>query len=101
MKIKYDYSIIKMVNKLFPEDTSMKMSAQNGDRNLLDMVYNKIGFHIDEDDVLVAFRNKKEQRILDMAKRAKAIRDLYQKIFLAIENDMNELAENHSYQDCL
>ena len=99
--VKYSYSTIKDVNKLFPDSDEMKTAVKLGDMKLLDMVLDRVGFDVDEEDVLRAFRNKKEQKILQIAKRSKAIRDLYQKLFSEIESHMDDLSDKNDYNDCL
>jgi hypothetical protein len=79
--MRYDYSIIKQAQKLFPDDSALHTMLKSGDPKAVDLVYSKIGFYIDEDDILRAFRNKKEKQLVEMAQRAKSIRDLYQKIY--------------------
>jgi len=79
--MRYEYSIIKQAQKLFPEDAKLHTMLKCGDPKAVDLVYSKIGFYIDEDDILRAFRNKKEKQLIEMAQRAKSIRDLYQKIY--------------------
>lgn len=79
--MRYDYSIIKTAQKLFPDDVELHEMLKNGNTKAVDIVYSKIGFYVDEDDILRAFRNKKENQLIEMAKRAKSIRELYQKIY--------------------
>ena len=84
--MRYDYSLIRESQKLFPDATSLHSMMKAGDPKAVDFVYSKIGFYIDEDDILRVFRNKKEQNLIEMAKRAKAIRELYQKMYLQVSS---------------
>ena len=91
----------KEAEQLFSDNPEILSALRSGDCKALDMVFNKISFNIDEDDIIRAFRNKKEQNLLDYAKRAKAIRDFYQKLFLLIEKRNNTVAETNNYLDCI
>lgn len=99
--IKYTDEMMKMAKTLFPDNTQLHMMMKSGDPKVVDMVQARIGFYFDEDDIIKAFRNKKEQRILDMAKRAKAIRDLYHQMFMLMEKQSTMKAEKNGYGDCL
>jgi hypothetical protein len=94
-------AMTKEAEQLFSDNSEILLALRNGDSKALDMVFNKISFTIDEDDIIRAFRNKKEQNLLDCAKRAKAIRDFYQKLFLLIEKRNDVVAERNNYLDCI
>jgi hypothetical protein len=94
-------AMTKEAEQLFSDNSEILLALRNGDSKALDMVFNKISFTIDEDDIIRAFRNKKEQNLLDYAKRAKAIRDFYQKLFLLIEKRNDVVAERNNYLDCI
>lgn len=83
--VKYDAAVLKECVRLFPEYHRLHTEVKNGSPKAIDLVYEKIGFHIDEDDILRAFRNKKEAEILECARRAKSVRDLYGKMYLQVE----------------
>lgn len=99
--IKFNMSMIREAKRLFPDMTVLHEMMQRGDAKALDMVYAKLGFTVDEDDIVRAFRNKKEQKLLDMANRAKDIRELYQKMYMMIESQENKMADKMGYQDCM
>ena len=99
--VKYTEEMKKMAKSLFPDNTQMHEMMRMGDPKVIDMVQSKIGFYFDEDDIIKAFRNKKEHRVLEMAKRAKAIRDLYQQMFMLMEKQSSMRAEKNGYGDCL
>lgn len=99
--MKYTDDMMKMAKSLFPDNTQMHEMMRMGDPKVVDMVHAKIGFYFDEDDIIKAFRNKKEHRVLEMAKRAKAIRDLYQQMFMLMEKQNMMRAEKNGYGDCL
>lgn len=99
--VKYNNVIMKEAKTLFPESTDLHEMIRTGNRKAVEYVQMKIGFMLDEDDVIRAFRNKKEQNLLNMAKRAKAVRELYQKMFFAIESHDDKMAEKMDLQDCV
>jgi len=100
--IKFDHAMIKQAKQLFPDSVVLHDMMRSGNAiRVLDFLQMKIGFTMDEDDVIRAFRNKKEFRVLEMAKRAKAIRDLYQQVFMLIEKHNNKKAELQGYEDCI
>lgn len=100
--IKFDHSVIKQAKALFPDNIMLHDTMRAGDgTKVLNFLHMKLGFTMDEDDVIRAFRNKKEFRVLEVAKRAKAIRDLYQQVFMAIETQNNKKAEENGYGDCI
>jgi len=72
-----------------------------GDVKVVDVLYSKIGFYFDEDDIIKAFRNKKEMKVLEMAKRAKAIRSLYQQVMMYVDKMEVEKAQKIGYADCI
>lgn len=78
---RYDYSVIRESKRLFPEDQTLHNMLISGDPKAVDVVFSRIGFNIDEDDILRAFRNKKQDKLVEVALRAKKIRELYQKIY--------------------
>ena len=100
--IKFKMDIISQAKKLFPDDTKLHELLLAGDgHGALNSIFSRLGFNIDEDDILRAFRNKKEVALLEKAKRAKNIRDLYQKIFMVVQkaDDMKSTAAG--YSDCI
>lgn len=99
--IKFNLALMKEAKVLFPDATDLHEMMRTGNRKALDYVQMKIGFMIDEDDIIRAFRNKKETKLLEMAKRAKAIRELYQKMFFAMESQDNKTMEKLEIQDCM
>lgn len=99
--VKYTDEMMKKAKSLFPENTEMHEMIRMGDPKVVDMMYKKLGFYLDEDDIIKAFRNKKEMRILDMAKRAKAIRELYQQMMMHIDKVNTIKAEKNGYADCM
>lgn len=99
--MKYTDEMMKMAKTLFPDNSQMHEMMRMGDPKVVDMVHAKIGFYFDEDDIIKAFRNKKEHKVLEMAKRAKAIRDLYQQMFMLMEKQSMMRAERNGYGDCL
>lgn len=99
--IKFNMALIKEAKSLFPDATDLHELMQTGNRKALDYVQMKIGFMIDEDDIIRAFRNKKESKLLDMAKRAKAVRELYQKMFFVMESQDNKMMEKMDMQECM
>lgn len=99
--IKYTDQMIKMAKSLFPDNKQMHEMMRMGDPRVVDMVYARIGFYFDEDDIIRAFRNKKEHKVLEMAKRVRSIRDLYQQMFMLIEKHNTIKADKGGYGDCL
>ena len=99
--VKYNMSMLRDAKRLFPNMTTLHDMMKAGDPKAVDVVYAKIGFMIDEDDVVRAFRNKKEHVLLETAMRARDIRDLYQKMFAAAEAREIKQAEKMGYQDCI
>lgn len=99
--IKYTDDMIKKAKMLFPEDSPLLEMMRAGDPKVVDMIYSRIGFYLDEDDIIKAFRNKKEQRILDMAKKVKAIRELYQQVLAHVDKMEIMKAQNNDYSDCI
>jgi hypothetical protein len=99
--IKYTSALVKEAKNLFPDSTGLHKMMQMGDAKALDFVYSKLGLTVDEDDIVRAFRNKKEIRLLEMAKKAKAIRDFYQKMFVHIDSQEMKVADKLGYQDCI
>lgn len=83
--VKYDSEIVSECARLFPDNLKLHQLVQLGDPKALDIVFQKIGFSVDEDDILRAFRNKTEGKLLADAKRAKAIRSLYSKMFFVVD----------------
>ena len=101
-KIKYDAQLISQAHKLFPDWRELHSAMDIGKSQLvLDMIFTKVGFIVDEDDVIKAFRNKKEQKLLDLAKRAKEIREFYQKIFVLVDKYETKRAETQGISDCV
>jgi hypothetical protein len=99
--IKYTNALMTEAKNLFPDSTDLHEMMRMGDTKALDFVYSKLGFTVDEDDIVRAFRNKKEMRLLEMAKKAKAIRDFYQKMFVHIDSQEMKVADKLGYQDCI
>ena len=87
--------------KLFPDSMQLHELMKAGDIKALDYVYARIGFSVDEDDIIRAFRNKKEMKLLDIANKAKAIRDFYRAMFAHIESQENKMAAKIGYADCI
>lgn len=101
-KVAYDDDIVLAVKNIWPDWTDLHIKVKRGEtRSVLDIIEDQIGLDVDEDDIIRAFRNKKEYKLLEKAERAKAIRDLYQKIFLFVDKQEEKLAEKMGYADCL
>lgn len=99
--VKYNMSMMREAKRLFPNMSTLHDMMKAGDPKAVDAVYAKLGFMLDEDDVVRAFRNKKEHVLLESAMRSRDIRDLYQKMFAAAETREMKLAEKMGYQDCI
>jgi len=100
-KIKYDPQLISQANKLFPEFTDLHVAMRLGKTQpALDLIFSRVGFILDEDDVIRAFKNKKEHKIFDLAKKAKEVRDFYQKMFVFVDKHEGKFAEKNSLDDC-
>lgn len=98
---KFNSDLISDAKKLFPESTDINSMMQSGDIRVLDLIYSRVGFNIDEDDIIRAFRNKKENDLLEKAKQAKSIRDFYQKLFAFVHKQEEKKADKMGYGDCL
>ena len=99
--MKYTEEMIKKARALFPDNMQLHEAMKMGDPKVVDMLYSRLGFYFDEDDIIKAFRNKKEMRILDMAKRVKAIRELYQQVLAHVDKSESTIAEKNGYSDCI
>lgn len=99
--IKYTNALMKEAKNLFPDSSDLHEMMRIGDTKALDFVYAKLGFVVDEDDIIRAFRNKKEMKLLELAKKAKSVRDFYQKMFAHIELQEDKMADRMGYSDCL
>lgn len=99
--VKYSDDIMKQMRQLFGDNLVMMDMARRGDTALVSALHSKLGFYLDEDDIIKAFRNKKEHRVLEMAKRAKAVRDLYQQVWHFVDAAETKRAEKNGYADCL
>lgn len=99
--VKFTDDMIKKAKSLFPDNVVLIDMMRRGDTKVVDVLYSKLGLQIDEDDIVKAFRNKKEYRVLDMAKRAKAIRELYQQVIAHVDAVEMKVAEKNGYADCL
>lgn len=86
---------------IFPQWTELHTHMENGNVKIVDMIYGQIGLALDEDDIIKAFRNKKEHKILEIAKRTKAIRALYQDVLFHIDSDEMARATQGNYADCM
>ncbi len=99
--VKFTDDMIKKAKTLFPDNVMLLDMMRKGDTKVVDVLYSKLGFYLDEDDIIKAFRNKKEQRVLEMAKRVKAIRDLYQQVIAHVDSVESKVAERDGYADCM
>lgn len=99
--IKYTDDMMKKAKMLFPDNAPLLEMMRVGDPKVVDMIYSRMGFYLDEDDIIKAFRNKKENRILEMAKRVKAIRELYQQVLAHIDKTEMSRAQTNGYSDCM
>lgn len=100
--IKFKSEMCQEAKELFPDFRELHESMTRGDSTkVLDLLYSKLNFIIDADDIIRAFRNKKEQDLLDQAKKAKTIRDFYQKTFAFIHKQEDIKAECLGYKDCI
>ena len=99
--VKFTDDMMKKARTLFPDNVMLLDMMRAGDVKVVDVLYSKLGFYLDEDDIIKAFRNKKEQRVLEMAKRAKAIRDLYQQVIAHVDAVESKVAERNGYADCM
>lgn len=100
MKVVYTDKMIEDAKKLFPDWTELHKSMELGQSSATDLLYPKIGFYVDEDDIIKAFRNKKENKILDLAKRSRSIRSLYQQMVCLVDSTEIEIATRNNYLDC-
>jgi hypothetical protein len=99
--VKYTSSIMKAAKELFPNASMLHDMMRLGDTKALDVVQSYLGLKIDEDDIVRAFRNKKENKILEAAKRAQNIRELYCEMFHLIEKQQEKRAVVNQYEDCM
>lgn len=99
--VKYTFAMIDEAKDLFPHATLLHKMMREGDTKALDVVQSYIGLKLDEDDIVRAFRNKKEYKILEIAQRAQNIRTLYCEMYMLIEKQQNRRAELNKYDDCV
>lgn len=99
--VKYTTNMMKTAKDLFPHASPLHELMRMGDTKALDLVQANLGLKIDEDDIVRAFRNKKENKILEAAKRVQKIRGLYCEMFYLIEKQHDKRAEVNQYEDCM
>lgn len=100
-KVKYDEKLIKQATKVFPQWKELHDNMRSGKTQpVLDMIHDQVGFVVDEDDVIRAFRNNKQDKLLDLAKKSRDVRELYQKVFLFLDKQETKVAVKHGYDDC-
>lgn len=99
--VKYTLAMINRAKDLFPQATLLHKMMREGDTKALDLVQSQIGLKLDEDDIVRAFRNKKEDKILEIAQRAQNIRQLYGEMYMLIEKYQSRRAEINKYEDCV
>jgi hypothetical protein len=99
--VKYTLAMINCAKDLFPTATLLHKMMREGDTKALDVVQSYIGLKLDEDDIVRAFRNKKEYKILEIAQRAQDIRKLYCEMYMLIEKQNTRRAELNKYDECL
>ena len=101
-KIQYDEQLVSQAHTLFPEWKDLHRAMERGKSQIvLDMLFTKVGFTVDEDDIIRAFRNNKEQNLLELAKRAKQVREFYQKVFVFVDKYETRREEMQGLTDCL
>jgi len=101
MKVVYTDKMIEDAKTLFPEWKELHNAMDLGQSTASDLLYPKIGFYVDEDDIIKAFRNKKEHNILEIAKRSRAVRLLYQQMVSLVDVTEMEIATKNNYADCI
>lgn len=100
--IKFKSDLISEAKQIFPDAKDLHELMLRGDgTKAIDFIYTRLQFNVNEDDIIRAFRNKKEQTILEQAKRARAIRDFYQKVFAFVHKQGDAVAEKMGYEDCI
>ena len=58
--VKFTEDMIKKAKTLFPDNVVLLDMMRKGDAKVVDVLYGKLGFYLNEDDIIKAFRNKKE-----------------------------------------
>ena len=92
--IKYNKKILKDAMELFPNDKMMHDMIKTGNVRVIEHTHKHIKFYVDEDDIIRAFRNKKEKSLLEYAQRAKDVRQFYQEIVECFDKSHEKLSQN-------
>jgi len=74
---KYPESFVAKCKEVYPDWEDLHYQLNLNSRAVGNILERGVGFSLDEEMIISLFRNKKETKILEAAKRAKLKRDLY------------------------
>lgn len=94
----YSESFIKKCLQIYPDWNDLKYFLETHSLKVGKLLECAIGFTLDEDQIISLFRNKKEHKILEAAKRAKQKRELYQEWLEIAEKHTEKMGMKHSYE---
>lgn len=96
--ITYPTDFVEKCKKVFPTYEDLHYLLNRNDKRVGELLYDAMGFSLDEEQIISMFRNKKEQKILEAAKRAKVKRELYREWATIIDNFAEEMAHRNNYE---
>lgn len=95
--IKYTDEFVKKVMDLYPDWEDLHFQLKQNSKMVGRYLGDAMGFSLDEDQIISLFRNKKEHKILEAAKRAQAKRNLYREWVDMMDRQADEQSAKHGY----
>lgn len=95
--IKYDESFVNKCMEVYPTWEDLHIALKQNNKIVGRMLGDAVGLSLDEDMIISLFRNKKEAKILEVAKRAKLKRELYREWIDLMDNLADSNAAKHGY----
>lgn len=88
---KYPADFVKKCNDMYPDWEDLHDHIKiNNTHAVGRLLSSAVGFALDEDMIIAMFQNKKEKKILESAKRAKAKRLLYREWDSIVDDFLND-----------
>ena len=95
--LKYPQAFVDKCKKIYPHWEDLNQNLHSNSKTVGRLLESAVGFSLDEDQIISLFRNKKEHKILEAAKRAQEKREIYQEWIAIVDSFADKQAERNGY----
>ena len=94
----YPQEFVEKAKQIYPSWDDLHFLLGQNSKRVGGLLYDARGLSIDEDQIVSLFRNNKQDKVLEAAKRAQAKRELYNEWSEIVDKFADSMAEQNGYE---